>query len=207
MEIDHIFIFTDSNGAVADELVAFGLTEGSNRVHPGQGTANRKFYFENFFLEIVWVHDESEIKSDLIRPIGLWERANYATNGFAPFGICLVNTDETDALFNESIQYQPVYFPAGQTFDIRTNNQHPDLPWICRLPFKEPSQRKVEPMAHVNGLKRLTKATFTYVSEQDQAFTDFFQEQPSIEFVKSSEVKLILTFDNHLQGSVRSLVA
>ncbi len=52
MNIVHIFIFTDDNGKVADELVEFGLIEGSNLVHVGQGTTNRKFYFDNFFLEI-----------------------------------------------------------------------------------------------------------------------------------------------------------
>src|SRR4051794_34154336 len=58
MDIDHIFIFTDNKGRIADELVSFGLTEGSSRVHQGQGTTNRTFSFENFFLEIVWVHNE-----------------------------------------------------------------------------------------------------------------------------------------------------
>lgn len=48
MEVDHIFIFSNNQGREADELINFGLTEGSNRVHPGQGTRNRKFYFEIF---------------------------------------------------------------------------------------------------------------------------------------------------------------
>jgi hypothetical protein len=38
MNIDHIFVFTDGNGEIADKLVDFGLTEGSNRIHVGQGT-------------------------------------------------------------------------------------------------------------------------------------------------------------------------
>ena len=58
MEIDHIFIFTDDKGQVADKLVESGFVEGSNRVHIGKGTTNRKFYFKNFFLEILWVHNE-----------------------------------------------------------------------------------------------------------------------------------------------------
>jgi len=47
MEIDHIFIFVSSKD-LADELVSFGLTEGSGNVHKGIGTANRRFFFENF---------------------------------------------------------------------------------------------------------------------------------------------------------------
>ena len=55
MEINHIILFSKMQGQEADELHNFGLTEGSHRIHPGQGTRNRKFYFANFFLEIVWV--------------------------------------------------------------------------------------------------------------------------------------------------------
>ena len=71
MEVDHIFIFSNNQGNEADELVDFGLTEGGNRVHPGQGTRNRKFYFENFFLKILWVNNESEITSELSAPTRL----------------------------------------------------------------------------------------------------------------------------------------
>ncbi len=95
MNIDHIFIFTNDNGKIADELVQFGLTEGSSRVHIGQGTTNRKFYFENFFLEILWVHNEEELKSDITKPTGLWQRADFNSSN-SPFGICIVNTDETE---------------------------------------------------------------------------------------------------------------
>jgi Glyoxalase-like domain len=82
MNIDHIFIFTEDHGKVADKLVEFGLTEGSNRVHAGQGTTNRKFYFENFFLEILWVHNQTEIESELTKPTGLWQRADFKSNNF-----------------------------------------------------------------------------------------------------------------------------
>jgi len=64
MDIDHIFIFTNTEGKIADELISFGLTANESRVHKGQGTMNRTFSFENFFLEIAWVHNEQEMKSD-----------------------------------------------------------------------------------------------------------------------------------------------
>ncbi|TAE49222.1 MAG: hypothetical protein EAZ89_14430, partial [Bacteroidetes bacterium] len=102
MHIDHIFICTGDNGEVADELVDFGLTEGSSRVHLGQGTTNRKFYFDNFFLEILWVHNEAEITSDQIKPTGLWQRADVTSSAFSPFGLCLVNSDDTEGLFKNA---------------------------------------------------------------------------------------------------------
>ena len=110
-DIDHIFIFSNNQGQVADELVEFGLTEGSNRVHVGQGTSNRKFYFNNFFLEILWVHNEAELHSVQTKPSGLWKRADFEHNQFAPFGLCLVNVPETEPLFEKSFRYQPDYFP------------------------------------------------------------------------------------------------
>ena len=44
MEFDHLFICVDSPAKEADALIEFGLTEGSANVHPGQGTANRRFF-------------------------------------------------------------------------------------------------------------------------------------------------------------------
>jgi hypothetical protein len=199
MDIDHIFIFTDGKGKVADQLVSFGLTEGSSRIHKGQGTTNRKFYFENFFLEILWVHDEAEIKSDLVKPTGLWQRANYQTNNFSPFGLCIVNADETDMLFEKSFKYQPDYFPLGLSIDILTNENQPELPWTFRLPFKGHKKNEVEPTAHANGIKRLTKAQFTYRNLYADNFVEKFKNESKIKFLKGSDLKLVLTFDDNSQ--------
>jgi len=51
MEIDHIYICTGKNAPAGDLLVEFGLLEGSSNTHPGQGTANRRFYFHNLMLK------------------------------------------------------------------------------------------------------------------------------------------------------------
>jgi hypothetical protein len=199
MDIDHIFIFTDSKGKVADQLVSFGLTEGSSRIHKGQGTTNRKFYFENFFLEILWVHDENEIKSDLVKPTGLWHRANYQTNNFSPFGLCIVNIEDTDNLFKKSLKYQPDYFPAGLSIDILPNENQPELPWTFRLPFKEHKKNEVESTAHANGIKKLTKAQFTYRNLDAANFIEKFKNESKIKFVAGSDLKLVLTFDDNAQ--------
>jgi len=201
MQIDHIFIFTNDHGKVADQLVSFGFTEGSSRIHKGQGTTNRKFYFENFFLEILWVHDEDELRSNLVKPTGLWQRANYQTNDFSRFGLCLVNTGETNDLFEKSLNYQPDYFPAGLCIDIFTNEHQPDLPWTFRLPFKGYKKNETEPTEHTNGKKRLTQAQFTYKKPSSDDFLEKFKNQPQIKFVPSADLTLTLTFDNHIKKS------
>lgn len=45
-EFDHLFICTDVGAGDADQLVSLGLTEGTRNTHPGQGTANRRFFFQ-----------------------------------------------------------------------------------------------------------------------------------------------------------------
>lgn len=198
MSIDHIFIFTEDHGKVADELVEFGLTEGSNRIHVGQGTTNRKFYFGNFFLEILWVHNESEIKSEQTKPTGLWQRAEFKINNFSPFGLCIVNSEETETLFENAFKYQPDYFPQGMVIDILKNEDQTDLPWTFRLPFKGQKKHENEPTNHRNGISTLTKAVFEHKSNVENTVFDNLKDQ--IRFIDSSRYWLNLIFDNGKQG-------
>ncbi len=197
MEVDHIFIFSKNKGQEADEFVKFGFTEGSSRVHIGQGTVNRKFYFQNFFIEILWVESEEEIKSELILPTKLWERAFFMNNQYSPFGMCLVNTNETDLLFKKCIKYQPEYFPKGLEIEILTNEKNPKLPWTFRLPFKGEKKKVDEPITHKNGIKTLTNTEFKLPIIQDE-FTSYFINEKFIQFENSLETNLTLTFDENL---------
>ena len=198
MEVDHLFIFSASNGNEADELRDFGFTEGSSRVHPGQGTCNRKFYFENFFLEILWVMDELELQSDLLAPTKLSERAKFRTSHYSPFGLCLLNDASTNALFARSLAYQPAYFPPGAIIEVITNEEQPSLPWTFRLPFKGPRKQPEEPMTHQNGLQRLTSMAFGVPRlGTNSPYIGYFKDEQNIVFIENERQALTLTFDNH----------
>ena len=73
-ELDHLFLWARMGGLEADRLVAFGLTEGEPNTHLGQGTACRRFFFRNAYLEVLWVHDPIEAEAEAVRPAGLWAR-------------------------------------------------------------------------------------------------------------------------------------
>src|SRR4051795_12503434 len=96
MELDHIFITTDSPDQSVNALQEFGLTEGSPNTHPGQGTACRRFFFENAYLELVWVTSENELKSPAIAETNLWERSRYQETNYCPFGICFRNVSSAN---------------------------------------------------------------------------------------------------------------
>lgn len=198
MEIDHLFVFSANKGQEANELLEFGFVEGSSRVHVGQGTTNRKFYFDNFFLELLWVIDQQEVSSQLVAPTKLGERAGWASHQGSPFGLCLVNTQDTDRLFAPSIPYQPVYFPAGLAIDVLTNESCPHLPWTFRLPFKGPKKKVDEPTHHRNGIRQLTTVEFIVpAGECSQPYVSYFQHERYIQFREGDTCQLVLTFDHH----------
>src|SRR5262245_66233737 len=88
-ELDHLFVWVSPSGPEADRLAAAGLTEGERNTHTGQGTACRRFFFRNAFLELVWVHDPAEAQGEAARPLGLWPRVAGRAAGASPFGLAL----------------------------------------------------------------------------------------------------------------------
>src|SRR5579871_4396479 len=85
--LDHAFVLCDVGAPEADVLTTRGFVEGSANVHPGQGTANRRFFFTNFMLELLWVAHPIEAASDAVRNTGLWERWSRRATGTSPFGL------------------------------------------------------------------------------------------------------------------------
>jgi hypothetical protein len=74
IELDHLFVCTDAGAACAERLIQLGFTEGPPNQHPGQGTANRRFFFANAMIELIWVSDTTEAQSPSTRRTLLWER-------------------------------------------------------------------------------------------------------------------------------------
>ncbi|RYY14690.1 MAG: glyoxalase-like domain protein, partial [Chitinophagaceae bacterium] len=88
MELDHIFLFATEYDLLAEALQMFGLSEGTPNTHPGQGTACRRFYFRNAYLELVWIANEKEARDSGMAKAKLWERAQYHQTKFCPLGLC-----------------------------------------------------------------------------------------------------------------------
>ncbi|MEL6821211.1 MAG: hypothetical protein AAFP70_05595, partial [Calditrichota bacterium] len=95
--MDHIFILSSPGASEADELIKFGWTEGSRNTHPGQGSANRRFYSRNIMLEFLWISDKNEATTGEAGKLGLYERSLWQQNGASPFGFCLRPTSSPPA--------------------------------------------------------------------------------------------------------------
>jgi len=86
--LDHVVVMCSFGAAAeAEALAARGIREGKSNVHPGQGTACRRFFFGNAYLELLWVSDPEEAQSEETRPTRLFERWAGRSEGACPFAI------------------------------------------------------------------------------------------------------------------------
>ncbi len=160
-ELDHIFIFTQKEAPEAEALIDLGLEEGPRNIHPGQGTSNRRFFFEQTFLELLWVYDEAEVQSAMIASTRLWERSRSQETGFSPFGLCVRPTIEALAqqenlLIPETWGYKPPYLPPRTQIDVAQNDAYPAEPMLFQTPFGRKSARETQ---HPLGMRDITKVT------------------------------------------------
>src|SRR5438270_5546299 len=110
--LDHIFICTALGAPAADKLRQWGLTEGPPNQHPGQGTACRRFFFQNAMLELLWVENETEARSEQTRRTRLRERWSAAGREASPFGIILRPDPQSPACLFPSWEYRPKAMPG-----------------------------------------------------------------------------------------------
>ncbi|ETX06573.1 MAG: hypothetical protein ETSY2_16345 [Candidatus Entotheonella gemina] len=121
-ELDHVLICTHVDAPEADRLVNFGLTEGPSNVHPGQGTANRRFFFHNAMLECFWVHTPEEARNATTRPTHLWPRWQGRGGETSPFAICLrPQSPQTDIIPFPTWPYRPAYVPGPMVIHMGEN--------------------------------------------------------------------------------------
>lgn len=137
MQLDHFFILTEESAPEAELLRNFGLAEGTSNDHPGQGTANRRFFFSNNALELLYVRDETEANEGPGRRLRLPERA--ASRGASPLGLVMRCDGASDNPPFAGWRYQPAYFAAGVTFLVAENSDRLDEPLCICLPDDLPS--------------------------------------------------------------------
>jgi hypothetical protein len=147
--VDHAFIGCTTGAPEADALLRLGFVEGSPNTHPGQGTANRRFFFENFMLELVWVSDPAEAQSERTRRTRLWERCQGRDGRINPFGIIFRSTSTPPAPAPFATwSYTPVYLPRGFAMQIAEGTTLNE-PGLFYLPFlRSGAARRPEPVAH-----------------------------------------------------------
>ncbi len=193
MKTNHIFIFCDNHEEASKELISFGFKEGSSRVHPNQGTQNRKFHFNDFFIEILWVHSLDEIQNHTTCESKLYERAKHKTNACSSFGLCLNYSKQEDELFANCFKYKPTYLPKNMYIEVLRNENSATLPWTFRWKTSVSITKLAEP---INFPKQnLAKVIFGIKQNTIQnKYLDLFKnDEVLFEDSKEEFVKLVFT--------------
>jgi hypothetical protein len=162
VELDHVFICVSSDAPEASALTQFGLSEGQPNVHPGQGTACRRFFFSNGYIELLWVDNAAEAQTETVRPTCLWERWEGRTSGSCPFGFVFRPAAHQAASSPfPSWHYRPPYLPNTLDIQVGTNADVPGEPMLAYLSFaNRPDARQGaerQNMDHAVGLREISR--------------------------------------------------
>jgi Glyoxalase-like domain len=205
VEFDHLFILTDIGAPVAQQLIDFGLTEGSSRTHLGQGTANRCFFFHNAMLELLWVYNPAEAQSETIQRTRLWERWA-GRDRVCPVGICFRPVDTApDTVAFVSWDYRPPYLPVTLSIAVANNSEVLTEPMLFQTPFgKRPDQflpEKAQPLDHSTGLHEITRVEIiSPVTTSPSPELQAILESNQIKIRHGSQYCIELGFDGEKQG-------
>ncbi len=153
IELDHFFIITDPGARQADLLTGIGLIEGTRNDHPGQGTANRRFFLSNSMLEFVYVRDANEAANGRGSRLRFVERA--ADAKASPFGLIVRASVGSTAPPFPGWRYCPEYFRADQCFHVGKNSDLLEEPLCIAMPLVPPQPKSQS--QPTNPLKTVTE--------------------------------------------------
>ena len=207
MELDHIFIGTSKGAPEAELLKAFGLAEGSPNTHPGQGTANRRFFFHNAMLELLWIDNPEEAQSELAKPTRLLERCTLPHTDVSPFGICFRPNSQSEkkAPF-PTWEYKPLYLPSSLVIEVGKDTPLSEPMWFYLAFASRPDSavpEKRQAIAHEIGFKEITAATITVSNNQELSKPAIMAESLDHFFIRRDDSPLLeLEFDQCGEGEI-----
>lgn len=202
-ELDHVFVAASPDAPEAQFLKAQGFTPGATRDHPGQGTAGRGIFFENAYLELLWLTDAEVASLAPIRRTHLAERADPARTA-CPFGVALRSPADPvpDPPFR-TWEYSPPYLPEGASFDMGANTANLDEPLIFVLPWsRTPSWSLPE---HRNGTRRITRVDLTLGGGRPSKELTAFSGLGLVSFEEGREGLMRIELDGGEQGRALDL--
>ncbi len=197
--VDHVFVCTALGGPAAELLRQAGLSEGTPNRHPGQGTACRRFFFRNAMLELLWLENEAEARSDQTRPTRLWERLSAAGRGASPFGVILRPAPDSEPASPwPSWTYRPQTM-SGLELEIAADTLLAEPMWCYLKSGRAPAEwppEKLQALDHPAGLRKITRVLLGCPDVNDASVTRAMALNGVIALQTGVEHFLELQFDD-----------
>lgn len=197
LKLDHVFILVKPEAQVADRLLEHGFREGPRNTHPGQGTANRRFYFANGMLEFIWVQDADEARTGPGQNLHFAERAEDPTA--SPFGVIFVpgkNNVSPNMPF-PGWHYQPAYFPPPKGFHVGVNSHNIAEPLCFYFPFHDPGVPRPQPQRNPQAMTEIVICT---PSTDTEGVLELASQCDRLSMRSGQEHLMEITLDDHGLG-------
>lgn len=199
--LHHFFILTIPGAPAADRLSRLGLTEGTSNDHPGQGTANRRFFFSNSMLELLYVRDAPEATRGAGRRLRFAERAIDAES--SPFGLVVSGSIGAARPPFPGWRYYPQYFGEDQYFHIGENSELLTEPLCICMPSTPPAPRRQPHPANPN--MTVTEVQIGVPVDRPSATLAAVAKCNGLSLRLNEPHQMVLTLNDGKDGQVRNL--
>jgi hypothetical protein len=202
--VDHVFVCTPVGAPAAERLRRVGLTEGSSNRHPGQGTACRRFFFQNAMIECLWVENPAEAQSEQTRATRLWDRWSATAGEASPFGIILRPAPGAEkACPFDAWDYRPPTMP-DLSLRIAAGTALQEPMWCYmesgRKPVDAPPERR-QPLEHETGFREVTGVRLVCPELPDDSVTAAIARSGVIGLGTAVDYLLEVHFDGLRRGA------
>ncbi|NJR16422.1 MAG: hypothetical protein HC785_12405 [Calothrix sp. CSU_2_0] len=180
-----------------------------------RGTASQIIFFENFYVEFIWIEDEVAAEIYAVRTgIDFVGRCNWRQTGVSPFGIALrqkpdatnsANEDEDD-IWQKQPQASEILLSFSSDNLVAQNEplcfMIPDAIALPTL-LKNFPNFQAEMASHELGVKRMTgiEVTATLTNPLTQPLA-MLVESGEVQIEQGHFPAIQLTFDNHVQREI-----
>ena len=160
-ELDHVFVVTAPGAPSLERLRDAGFHEGPPNTHPGQGTACRRVFFGDLYLELIWLTDRSEATSPPVQRTALAARTGREP-GASRIGLALRARARGVELPVDTWPYSPPYLPDGLAIPVAANSTDPAEPLLFFMPWER--RWSAPRLPHPNGATATTAVSLTVPS-------------------------------------------
>lgn len=229
LSLDHLNIWVNNPIKAKEKLLDIGfnaLPDSLVELHKGQGTTGKYFNFLNSYLELIYVYDKKELKTNnkKNKDLDFVKRANYMNNGASPFSLALKMKDyNVNKIPFKSIKYHQewmqgdfsIYAAKNSNINIKEPSVFVVYPEIEAKNFE--SLEDVDKISdgydfykktfkHKNGAKKLTKIIINAKDLNTKSETiSTVNNLENVTVKKGKEHIMELYFDDNIQGKTFDL--
>jgi hypothetical protein len=215
VELDHLFVLVSPNAPESRVLEDAGLklNPGINR-HAGQGTSSKVLWFQNVYLELLWI-DDAKIAQEVSQArlgTNIVARSEWKDSGASPFGVGLHFKPGRSLPPFPTRDYSAEWMPAGTVIKVATSATQMSEPLIFIVPAAfqvkpmdqwapEEKKRLLDRSTHPLGIQQLTEARLTMTRDTPPSGTmDALRSMGILSVQVGTAPLLELTFDRRARG-------